>query len=275
MYFMLRHLMDHFPFTPQLLQIFLILCSIWTTTSSTGKDLMSGSCTAWGLLLNRQRRGWRPPRQSSSPFLSWLRRLSFRAGQRVSTPTPYCFCSIPSIHTVRPYRVGSLPGSRSDEAAVYSAPSRWETVKTDTDTQHPYELLVPLRYSQCSLSSTTTERRSLRSSWQKHPSCNYQGGSPCCLWRKPPEGASNFGGEEVRLGHQGVRSPSGLCSRRSFLCSWRADHERTLHCFVLLLFSLRFFLFLSFLSCFGNMSLSMEYVSVPWKHIYLDRWASL
>lgn len=49
----------------------------------------------------------------------------------------------------------------------------------------------------------------------KHPSCNYHGGSPLCLWRKPPEGASNTGGVEVRLGHKGVQSPLGLCSQQS------------------------------------------------------------
>lgn len=35
---------------------------------------------------------------------------------------------------------------------------RWELWQTDTDTQHPYELLVPLRHPQCSLPSDTTER---------------------------------------------------------------------------------------------------------------------
>lgn len=102
MYFMLRHLIDHFPLSPQLLQIFLILCSIWTTTSSTGKDLMSGSCTAWGPLLNRQRRGWRPPSPAVLSSRGWDVSLSVpaRGSQRLHpTASVASQASTQSVHT--------------------------------------------------------------------------------------------------------------------------------------------------------------------------------
>lgn len=140
-------------------------------------------------------------------------------------------------------------------------------MKTDTDTQHPYELLVPLRYSQCSLSSTTTERRSLKSSWQSIRPVIIKGAPLSACEGSLLKEQATLEGKKWGFGHKGVQSPLGLCSQQSFLCSWRADHERTLHCFVL-------FFVVFILSCFGDMSMSLEYVRVPWKHIYITRWVS-
>lgn len=62
-----------------------------------------------------------------------------------------------------------LTGSRSSDNAGFTALLDENCEQTDTDTKHPYELLVPLRQSQCSWSSDMTERGSLQA---KHPSPN-------------------------------------------------------------------------------------------------------
>lgn len=149
----------------QLLQTFPILCSTWTTTSSTGKVWMRGSCTACDRLQSRL--------CSVQPwdFAVWGQPFPLALGC-LSPCKPKgplsCFCSTPSIHmSVHTETTEGLSDRQLQQWPrwLYN-PVRWELWQTDTDTQHPYELLVPLRHSQCSWSSDMTERGSLRASWQ-------------------------------------------------------------------------------------------------------------
>lgn len=244
----------------QLLQTFPILCSTWTTTSSTGKVWMRGSCTACDRLQSRL--------CSVQPwdFAVWGQPFPLALGC-LSPCKPKgplsCFCSTPSIHmSVHTETTEELSDRQLQQWPrwLYN-PVRWELWQTDTDTQHPYELLVPLRHSQCSWSSDMTERGSLQASWQsirplitmvallsacevavlvKKTACllkqHWRGGSVVWIRRCPI-----------------TARPVLAAKQEGSLCHWRPHHERTLHCFLLLFF------FFAIYSC------------VPQKHIQVDR----
>lgn len=156
----------------QLLQISPILCSTWTTTSSTGKAWMRGSCTACDRLQSRH--------CSVRPGTLW-------SGVAVLSPAGVSL-SLPAQPAKGPPRLHS-PASVARQA--FTCPSKQKPQKdfltgscsgniassttlsdencdkqTRTHKQHPYELLVPLRHSQCSWSGDITERGSLQASWQ-------------------------------------------------------------------------------------------------------------
>lgn len=91
-------LKTHLLSSPQLLQTSPILCSTWTTTSSTGKAWMRGSCTACDRLQSRRCsvRPWDSAVRGSPPLSCWG--VSLPASQRASSPLLSCFCSTPSVH---------------------------------------------------------------------------------------------------------------------------------------------------------------------------------
>lgn len=129
---------------------------------------MTESCTACDRL--QSRRGSVQPRDFAvwgSPSLScWG--VSLPASQRVSSPSLSCFCSTPSIHmSVHTEITEGLSARQLQKRPhwLYN-PVIWELWQKDMYPQHPHELLVPRRHSQCSWSSNMTEWGSLQAYWQ-------------------------------------------------------------------------------------------------------------
>lgn len=169
----------------QLLQIFPILCSTWTTTLSTGKAWMRGSCTACDRLQSRGHHvSGAGTLQSRAAHPSRAGGVSLPATQRVSSPLTSCFCSTPSIHmSVHAETTEGLSDRQWQQwpCWLYS-PCQMRTVTNRHRHTASSWLLVPLRHSQCSWLSDVTERGSLQASWQSIRPLIFQGGSPVGLW---------------------------------------------------------------------------------------------
>lgn len=156
-----------------------------------------------------------------------------------------------SVHTENT-EVDFQTGSWQQQRCWLYNPVRWELWQTDMDTQHPYELLMPLRHSQCSWSSNMTERRSLQASWLSiRPLFTTWALLSACeadvaVWVKTAcllkEWATLEEWMEVWSGYEGVQSTSGHlitfdlhpCAHSKaglIFCPWRPHHKKTLHCF--------------------------------------------
>lgn len=174
-----------------LLQTFPILCSTWTTTSSTGKALTRGSCTACDPLQSRSCsvQSWDHTVRGRPPPSCWCVSLpASPASQSASQPAK----GPPRLHSPASVarRASTCPSTQKPQKDFLTGgcSSQARQMRTVTKRTRTYSIflnfscLSGIRSVAGQVTWLRERERALVGLLEKHPSSDYYMGTPICLW---------------------------------------------------------------------------------------------